>query len=568
MPKALLATYAIAFTICAAGGEYLAQTVGLAFFRTLAMLLGWGALVSIASVLPRRLPFGLRPILLLLGTIAVVAVPGRFYLPAQAVFASVTDDGLRLIAVVLAIVTFILHFLATYGAHSRRESPHPALDTLVPLARLIAAALAATVAVLIALLYFQKLWVRQAEILFGAITAALMVEAALQAIARLYLPKRLRGDAPFGHGVLLSSLFGQAGPLQSLSVTLEKTFGVKLRETWLVRLGANLAAPFVPLLLLGLWLSTGVTRIPVDSRGVLLRCGEFQKEALRPGLHFHAPWPFASVTLVVTEKVGELALGFERDLSLPVLWAETHFAGEQNLLVGGGEELLTVNVPVHYRVRDAVAFLRRTGDSRTALTSLGYHELLAVTGSHDSFGLMITDREEVAASLRTGLQTAADRLQLGIEILFVGLKDVHPPVDVAPAFQDVVSAEEQRISLVDQARTHTVTATAEARITALQTRIGSEAAATERLSRATGEASRFLAPVPVWSAHPDVLATRLRLEALVESFDAIRQLYILPAGTHQHSTFLLGNSAAASGTPAPVIRPASPVIKKIPAPKP
>ena len=36
--------------------------------------------------------------------------------------------------------------------------------------------------------------------------------------------------------------------------------------------------------------------------------------------------------------------------------------------------------------------------------------------------------------------------------MFVGLKDVHPPVDVAAAFQEVVSAQEEKDQTIDLAR--------------------------------------------------------------------------------------------------------------------
>jgi len=129
----------------------------------------------------------------------------------------------------------------------------------------------------------------------------------------------------------------------------------------------------MPLMLIGLlgaWGSTAVTRVPVDSEGVLVTQGEFQDVTLAPGLHFHAPWPWGRVELVPTTRVQELSLGFGRDLAGPVLWTEKHFEEEQNLLIGQGEELLTVNVPVHFRIRDAVAFARRTSNSHAALTAL------------------------------------------------------------------------------------------------------------------------------------------------------------------------------------------------------
>jgi membrane protease subunit HflK len=208
---------------------------------------------------------------------------------------------------------------------------------------------------------------------------------------------------------------------------------------------------------------------------------------------------------------------------------------------------------VHYRVRDAVAFLRRAGDARAALEALGYRELLALTTRHTAFGWMTTDRAQIMDTLRRNLQTAVDRLELGIEIVFVGLKDVHPPVTVAPAYQDVISAEEQRVALADFARTYAVQATAAAHVSATQIRLQAETAATERRARARGEAARFTAPLAVYRNHPDVYLTRRRLESLEAALADLRQLVLVPRETRARANFYLGLDPA-SAVPAAATR--------------
>ncbi len=549
-PRGLVLALAAAFALAAVASWLLARRTGMVIFAALAGLAGWALVNAVAAALP-RLPFRLRGIFCALGTAAVIAVPATFYLLPPAVAAGATTALLQASAVALAILGFGFHFLATFGANVARQTPSAILDALVPLARLLAAAHALVLAVLLARLYTQHNWLRPVEITLNLATAALITEALLHSIARLYQPARLRAqEAVFGRSVLLPALFGERGPLRSLAATLEKTFGVKLGETWLVQLARLVAAPLALLGVLGLWLSTAVTRVPVESRGVLVSRGAFAPDALAPGLHFHAPWPWGRVIVVPTERVQEVSLGFERDLAGPVLWTEKHFEGEQNLLVGQGEELLTINVPMHYRVRDAVAFLRHTGDARAALEALGYRALLTVTTTHTAFGLMTTDRAEITEKLRAELQTASDRLKLGLEIVFVGLKDVHPPVAVAPAYQDVVSAEEQRAALVDLARTYVVQAGVAAQVSAAQIRLTAQTTATERRARAGGEAARFLAPLAAYREQPEVFTTRRRLETLEAALGDIRQLILVPRDARARVNFYLGLDASTPLAPA------------------
>lgn len=542
--------FGLAFALAAAAAIVLFLRTGLTLFRMQAGLEAWGIVLAGACLVP-RLPFRLREVL---GLLCFAAIPLWLFHFRINAFAGATDDTLRLAAVLFAVFAFGLHFLATYGAAVNRETSSPALAIFGPFARLLAFAHAAVVMVLLARLYAQRNWFHPVQVGLATVTVILLAEALLHAVFRFYQPARQREAYAFGHSVLLPALFGENGPLRSLTATLEKTFGLKLADAWLVRLARALLAPLALLGALGLWFSTAVTRVPVDSHGVLVAQGAFQSPALPPGLHVHAPWPWARVELVPTERVREFSLGFERDLAGPVLWAEKHFEGEQNLLVGEGEELLTINVPIHWRVRDAVAYLRRAGDAPAALQALGYRELLGLTTTHTAFGLMTTDRTEITAKLHSGLQAAADRLGLGVEIVFVGLQDVHPPVAVAPSYQDVVSAEEQRIALVDLARTYAVQSRAGAEVTANQIRSQSESAAAERRARATGEAARFLAPLPSWRDHRDVYSTRTRLEALESALASIRQLLLVPAYAHDRRAFFLGLDPAASAVPA-LVRP-------------
>lgn len=549
-PRALILAFAVGFAVAAALAWGLTQRTGLLVFAALTGLCAWALLVAIASLMP-PLAERWRLALCLLGIAGVVAIPATFYHLRQGIHTGATDALLQLAAVAFAVLAFGFHFLATFGSQMNRETPALALSALVPLARLGAAAHAVMVAALLVRLYALRNWLHPVEIALNLATGALVMEALLHSVARLYQPARLRTpEAVFGRSVLLPALLGESGPLRSLTATAEKTFGVKLADTWLVLLARHLAAPLILLGVLGVWLSTGATRVPVDSRGVLVQRGAFASAALPPGLHFHAPWPWSRVILVPTERVQEISLGFERDLAGPVLWTEKHFEGEQNLLVGQGEELLTINVPLQYRIRDAVAYLRRAGDARAALEALAYRELLTLTTRHTAFGLMTTDRTEITEKLRRHVQEASDRLGLGIEIVFVGLKDVHPPVPVAPAYQDVISAEEQRVALVDHARTYAVQASVAAQVSTTQIRLQAQTAAAERRARAAGEAARFLAPLAAYRAQPEVFSTRRRLETLEAALADVRQLVLVPRELRARANVYLGADAPTPLAPA------------------
>lgn len=525
----------------------LAYVTRLSLFLPLAALSLWTALSAFAGASRAWWRF-IRLTGLFVGTAAILAVTINSFLPRGITLAGASIATLQGSTIGVFLAAFVLYFSSNYGFALVRQDPHRRhLASLLPLVKLTSVAFAVAGVALLSRLYTARNLLPLAAQILALIVLALVAESLVREVAAFYQPQRLRrkGD-PFGRSVLLPAVLGEAGPLRALSSSIEKSLGTKLGDAWILQLARRWLAPFILLGLLGMIASSSVTRVPVDSHGVLLNQGRFAEVALPPGLHFHAPWPFARVESVPTERIQEISLGFERDLAGPVLWTEIHFEGEQNLLVGQGEELLTINAPVQYRVKDAVAFLRNTTDARVALTSLGYRRLLALTARHTSFGLMTTDRSEIAAALRKDLQADCDRLGLGIEIVFVGLKDVHPPVAVAASYQDVISAEEERVTTYDRAVAEAVESMASARTESATRRLQAETFASERKLRAQGEMSRFLDPLPIYRDYPEVYTTRVRLETLEAVLAPIRQLLLVPAS--QRSRMQLYLTPDANGT--------------------
>jgi membrane protease subunit HflK len=110
--------------------------------------------------------------------------------------------------------------------------------------------------------------------------------------------------------------------------------------------------------------------------------------------------------------------------------------------------------------------------------------LLRATAARDSFAVMTGDRAAVSVALRDQLQSAADGQGLGLEVVWVGLRDIHPPVEVTPAYQDVISAEEERQAFIEQGRAYAAETLPATRQQAHRLRVTAEAAARQRTALA------------------------------------------------------------------------------------
>ena len=65
----------------------------------------------------------------------------------------------------------------------------------------------------------------------------------------------------------------------------------------------------VVLLLLAVWLASGIYRVQTNEQGVVLRFGQWV-QTTQPGLNWHLPWPIESVETPSVTSVQQIDIGF------------------------------------------------------------------------------------------------------------------------------------------------------------------------------------------------------------------------------------------------------------------
>jgi membrane protease subunit HflK len=125
------------------------------------------------------------------------------------------------------------------------------------------------------------------------------------------------------------------------------------------------------------------------------------------------------------------------------------------------------------------------------------------------------------------LQAVADKHELGVEIVMAGVANVHPPAQVADAYEDVVNAFQEKEAAVYQGEAELAKLLQEgiARAVKIEESARRDGYRIERVAEA--DAQRFLVQLEAYRAAPEVYAHRKRIAALEELL-AGHMLYILP----------------------------------------
>ena len=142
--------------------------------------------------------------------------------------------------------------------------------------------------------------------------------------------------------------------------------------------------------------------------------------------------------------------------------------------------------------------------------------------------LMSSNRLNAQKAIMKRVQYLADQQKLGVQVETLLILDAHPPIEkVAPAYQEVIGAMEQRETAILGAEAYKIKTLPEARAEA--ERIVAEAktysATTGKVARA--ESERFTKQLIAYRAMPSVFKLRELLNFLAVDCAGIRK-YVVP----------------------------------------
>lgn len=389
----------------------------------------------------------------------------------------------------------------------------------------------------------------------GRVLLGLVVVMAAELLVRgilalLYSPREAdQVHAPVGM-VVAESLFSGSNPLTRTATVLESRFGVNVRSSYVIGYTTRVLPLVAAGMLAAFWLATSLVCIKVDEAGVLTRCGRLVSNGwYGPGLHLKAPWPIDRLQRVQTERVRRLVLGRASEKEPPyILWSRSHAENEYRLVLGEGRELVSLDAQVFYRVKDPVAFVYHSQNPETLLSSLAYRLVMRETVTSNLAHVLSQARATLSDNLRLRLQEAADEQALGLDIVGVALRGIHPPTEVAQAYQSVVSAQVEQVTLGVAANADRALAIPQAEAGKHQAVAEAKAQAATRLAAARGEAIRFNAEAAAYAADPGLYRRRLWLETMERALTD-KKLYVVDRRATSGEEYWVDLRSAAPTTP-------------------
>ena len=318
---------------------------------------------------------------------------------------------------------------------------------------------------------------------------------------------------------------------------LEKNTGISMRSLWSIQM-IKQALPYAALgAVLLLWGVTGIVTVNSNQEGAHYRLGRLQEETLQPGLHLTLPWPFDKVEVYDTKTVNQMTVGYVAEQNADNFWTEAHGSEEYRLLLGGGNELVSINLRVMYRISDLRAYLTSSATPEFLMSAASYEIVTARTITSDLDAMLSADRAVFADTFSKELMAYMEKYQTGLEVVSVVLESIHPPVEVADAYQALISAEIEADQLLIDAEAYRGERLAWAWVdydtqVALETMKGTEAVAAAKSSVA-----EFLASVEADRDNPVDYRYYKYMQAISKAY-ADARIVIVGNGVNEENIYI------------------------------
>ncbi len=328
-------------------------------------------------------------------------------------------DGAVLSIMFFALFMVVLFMMGKYSAGLARMDGQ---ELLRPVANymLLGSVVSAAVVLAQAASYFgYPAWDRG---ITWAVLIVLLVSALenlVTLVLEIYRPRIDDKKARLLYESRLIGLLGQPGGLIStVAQALDYQFGFKVSETWFYKYLEQKLALIIVIQVVVLFLSSSFVVIQPNEEAFRERFGK-RNAHLGPGFSFKLPWPIDKVYRYKTSEIQNFVLGVldQSEEAKPnsgapedvqvLLWTTQHNHGSSNdpeqnynMIVASSDvlldatasdsvpvNLLTVSIPVQYRINDLTNWVYKTDNAGAMLLpDRGGHQRTDGTGPHEGAG--------------------------------------------------------------------------------------------------------------------------------------------------------------------------------------
>jgi len=243
-------------------------------------------------------------------------------------------------------------------------------------------------------------------------------------------------------------------PQKYASLQAEK-WKVSIKSLYTIRYTLSILPALALALGLVVLLSTTLFVVQPHQQAAVYRFGKLDHSSImHEGIHVKFPWPVDKAEIYDVHRVASMQIGYESSRTGNFLWGQAHDGGEHMLLLGNGNEMAAVNIKIIYVISDLYAYIKTCADPQAVLSAAAYNALMSRTVNTTLDSFLNVDRNSLSESVLEELSQFCESEKLGFSVVQVIVESIHPPVDLANVYQNVVSASVDKTTAITRAHSY------------------------------------------------------------------------------------------------------------------
>jgi membrane protease subunit HflK len=268
------------------------------------------------------------------------------------------------------------------------------------------------------------------------------------------------------------------------------------------------------------WIGSGIYFVQPDELGVVLRFGEYVRDA-QPGANYHLPYPIETVLTPKVTRVNRIDIGMRVVEDTRRGGSSMRDVPEESLMLTGDENIVDVDFSVFWVIKPdkgASQYLFNIQNPEGTVKAVAESAMREAIGRAEIQPILTGARHGIETAVTELMQKTLDSYEAGVEISQVQMQKVDPPQQTIDAFREVQAARIGAESAQNEAQAYANRVIPDARGRSAQIIQAAEAYREQTVAEATGQASRFLKVYDEYKKAPEVTRRRIYLETLEKVF--------------------------------------------------
>jgi len=276
-------------------------------------------------------------------------------------------------------------------------------------------------------------------------------------------------------------------------------------------------------LLIIIYLATGVYSVQNGQHALILRFGEVVDEISNPGLNYHLPAPIEKAVKAHIQQVRKVQIQDDKGFGIKALT--------------GDENLILVRAVINYDINCLSNYFFNMVKVEPVIVSVVQMCICEESAKMTVDDIMTKEKSVLRLTLKGKIQEELEGLEVGVRVISIELTDISPPQNVSDAFKAVSNAREKKQRIIKEAEGYVNLVVPQARGKANSIISQAEAYAKETQSISLAKVKAFDAVLKEYKRNPLITPKLKYLETLEK---ILKECQIIIEDNPSQSTYYIG----------------------------